>query len=431
LAAFCVIAIGIIPDSTQALGMNSAMFYRYPFADGEARPRTQGQFGSVSHREDNLLQHAVDWAHNIPQTRWIIRSASEGMATCYEPGEGGTATTFGAWVAVYNPVADQTAIYAHRDNCVPFTPLEPFPVKQGDSLGEVGELGCGGFCVHLHFQVNEGDNQTGTLTSAPFAMSDKDSFLDSENTEDCDDANADCVQDGPSDNAGTGFLSTSPDSIDTALRDGYGAAGGWWSIGATYRSTIELNDEWGGVCRNTLTRFAHLCASDFGTGIAVNQNYIGILGVRRSVYRTGTTAREVRGQIQGALSNLFGGANRPLSRTMGAPLGAENAAGRQDFEAGYLQRNNGPGVRIDAFVCGSFGCGLLAVLRYSAYGEFCPSVNPDKKVSSIDLSQIAQRFGTNDIAYDINGDGTVSSIDLSLTSSRLNVICETDDPEPD
>jgi len=50
------------------------------------------------------------------------------------------------------------------------------------------------------------------------------------------------------------------------------------------------------------------------------------------------------------------------------------------------------------------------------------SVNGDRKVSSIDLSQLAQFFGQLPPAFrsfDVNGDGQVSSIDLSITAQRF------------
>lgn len=59
----------------------------------------------------------------------------------------------------------------------------------------------------------------------------------------------------------------------------------------------------------------------------------------------------------------------------------------------------------------------------------CPDPNGDGKVSSIDLSQIAQRFGLSvgnpgyTVTRDPNEDGTISSIDLSLTSQVFGLRC--------
>jgi hypothetical protein len=59
----------------------------------------------------------------------------------------------------------------------------------------------------------------------------------------------------------------------------------------------------------------------------------------------------------------------------------------------------------------------------------CPDANSDGKVSSIDLSQIAQRFNilVGDPLYtltrDPNEDGKISSIDLSLTSQVFGLRC--------
>jgi parallel beta-helix repeat protein len=55
-------------------------------------------------------------------------------------------------------------------------------------------------------------------------------------------------------------------------------------------------------------------------------------------------------------------------------------------------------------------------------GREMASVNGDRKVSSIDLSQLAQYFGQLPPSFrpfDVNGDGQVSSIDLSLTAQRF------------
>lgn len=55
-------------------------------------------------------------------------------------------------------------------------------------------------------------------------------------------------------------------------------------------------------------------------------------------------------------------------------------------------------------------------------GREMASVNADRKVSSIDLSQLAQYFGAlppEFRPFDVNGDGKISSIDLSLTAQRF------------
>ena len=59
----------------------------------------------------------------------------------------------------------------------------------------------------------------------------------------------------------------------------------------------------------------------------------------------------------------------------------------------------------------------------------CPDPNGDGKVSSIDLSQLAQQFGktTGDPGYtltrDPNEDGQITSIDLSLTAQVFGLKC--------
>jgi len=330
---------------------------------------------------------------------------------------------------VDDAVAEKTAIYMHLDGCAaPFSELVSVPVRQGQALLPVGENGCTGACVHLHFHVHDGDLQFGIFVSQPFEMSDKSSFPQSENTEACESANIDCVHEGPSDNAGVAYVGVNPDVTNTSVGNAYDAAGGWWIVGASYRSTIEMSDEWGGVCRNTTTRFVHTCTSSYGT--LTSQNYIDILGVRHSVYLSPASTGHVEGQIQGALSNLYAGGSR-ISAVMGAATGPESG-NVQQFQGGYIQRVNGlNGIRIEAYTCSGLGCLLFAVLRYSALGIFCPTVNADPVVNSLDLGLISAAFGTSNLNYDLNVNGSVNSVDLGLASARFGFPPCPADVEPD
>lgn len=281
-----------------------------------------------------------------------------------------------------------------------------YDATQGQGLAPVSETG-NADGIHLHFHVAAGSESFEPYDTVPFAMSDGADF----------NGQGVNVTNGPSDNAPVAYEAGG--TLDATIRNMYlaqgGASGSWWNVGAAYRSTNEANDEWGGVCRNTLTAFVHLCGTTFGNGILAAQNFIDSQGVRRTVYRSSTEAGVVKGQIQGTLSNNYlGGA---LSRIMGAPIGPE-VNGVQPFQGGELVRYPAPGIRVDVVV-GQF---IFRVGRYDARGVFCPSVNADQVVSSIDLSQISQRFGTSNPFYDINMDGTVSSIDLSLTASRFSSV---------
>jgi hypothetical protein len=164
------------------------------------------------------------------------------------------------------------------------------------------------------------------------------------------------------------------------------------------------------------------CASDYGT--LTSQNYIDLNGVRHTIYSSSSYTGHVEGQIQGSLSNLYG-ANR-ISTVLGAATEPESG-NVQEFEGGYLQRNNRTGVRVEGYVCGVPGCLLFAVLRYSAYGVFCPSVNADRIVNSIDLGLIAGANNTANLNYDLNVSGVVNSIDLGLAAARFsNTPCGVD-----
>jgi hypothetical protein len=55
---------------------------------------------------------------------------------------------------------------------------------------------------------------------------------------------------------------------------------GWWNVGASNAATNEANDEFGGVCRNTVSAFVHLCATNFGSRLVASQNYVDWKGVR-------------------------------------------------------------------------------------------------------------------------------------------------------
>ena len=73
--------------------------------------------------------------------------------------DGGTDSSRGNWLAVYDPARDQTYNFFHMN--------APALVSKGDDVdaGEkVGEVGCTGSCwgTHLHFEVRDGRDPYGT-----------------------------------------------------------------------------------------------------------------------------------------------------------------------------------------------------------------------------------------------------------------------------
>lgn len=412
----CAVIAGLAmvaePVSVHALGFNTAMLYRYPWQEGISMTRTQGQGDADPSHRDHLY-YAVDWDNG--SGNWLVHSANGGRLRCVRESEG-VANGLGNFIGIYNAAADQTAMYGHLDNCAFFAQGVVYDATQGQGLAPAGTTGVSS-ATHLHFHVvNGNDLADPTPNTVPFAMSDRDTFERGQGT-----------TDGPSDNAGVAY--TDGTNADTGIRNAYlaegGASGSWWNVGATYHATTDSGDEWGGPCRNTSTRFVHLCASNFGAGLAASQNYIDWKGVRHSVYRT-DVGGHVKGQIQGALSNRYQG--EPLSEVMGAPTGGE-AGGQQNFQGGYIVRNNGAGVRVDVYRCFG-GCVLVAVMRYSSYGIFCPSVDANRVVNSADLGLVASAFGTpGDMLYDLDANGSVGAADLGLVALRFSgTPCPVADP---
>lgn len=223
-----------------------------------------------------------------------------------------------------------------------------------------------------------------------------------------------------------GYTQLNPLTLDNLILGAYRSAGGgtpyaWWNIGATYRSINEDNDEFGGPCRNTATAFVHYCGTNFGNGFLVVQNYIDWLNVRHSILYNMTgggyvTAGHVKGAIQGALSNSYGGAGA-ISQIMGTPTGVESN-GRQNFQGGYIQITL-PGVRAEVYRCDPV-CWLAGVTHYAGDGTFCPSVNGDGFVDLSDVAAVDAHAGTSNPEYDINIDGTVNAADHDLVVSRLS-----------
>ena len=82
----------------------------------------------------------------------------------------------------------------------------------------------------------------------------------------------------------------------------------------------------------------------------------------------------------------------------------------RNLQGGYLERANGAGVRINAYACGGSGCNLIAVLRYSAYGVFCPSINNDRIVNPGDQAILANDMvnGLYNLEHDLNVDGRIN-----------------------
>jgi hypothetical protein len=326
--------------------------------------------------------------------------------------------------------------------CYPFIPDTPYDILQGQFIG-VGDNSGNSTGSHIHFQVGAGDDETNPLTSIPFTMSDHApdgngiSFVDIAACTNGTDLSQ-CVSDGPSDNAGTGYTGQNPVGTDPILISTYlahgGSSGSWWNIGAPYQSINDNLDEWGGVCRNTATAFVHVCGTDVGNGLLSSQNFIDYKGVRHSVYRSSNASGVVKGQIQGALSNGYGqvvGILPAVSKVLGAPTGDESG-GTQNFEGGFIVRNNGAGIRSDVYRCTQPGCLLIVVARYSSLGIFCPSVNDDHVINSTDELIISQHIQLPyDVRYDLNGDAHVNTTDLLQVAKRVNtpaLFCITVDP---
>jgi hypothetical protein len=419
-----MVVLALFPREASGLGFNTGMLYRYPWDDGVSMTRTQG-WGDANPSHTESLFYAVDWDNG--SGNWPVRSSAGGTLRC-DPVGNAFNEGLGNYITIYNSIANQTSVYAHLSTCGSWGVGVAWPVTQGAPIGTANETG-NADGVHLHFHVTSGETWNATsYSTVSFSMSDKSNFDEPE------------ITDGPSDNVPVAYEPGG--SLDTGIRGAYLAQSGpqpasesWWNVGATYHATTELHDEYGGPCRNTSTAFVHICPSDFGAGLAASQNYIDWKNVRHSVYRT-NVAGHVKGQIQGSVSNFFrpclpGCSNGPLARVMGAPNGPESG-GIQSFQAGYLQRANGYGIRVDAYQCQPT-CTLIAVLRWDARGIFCPTLNRDLVLNVADSGILAQAIATPgwEIEYDLNQDKATNVGDMGLLAARrsdANVPCLNVDP---
>jgi len=422
-------------SSTIAAGLNTGTFYRYPWQDGAYKIRTQGQFGSDTHTEARRLQWAVDW--DLGTDNWPVFAASAGTVTCYLQGEQNTSTGFGNWLAVYNAVANETAIYAHKDNCFPFTPDQPYTTGQGQYLGVAGQLGCVDplpvpyvdVCIHLHFQVDDGDNQVGTLVSKPFSMSDM--AADPNNSDQSFPDSGRWASDGPSDNAGTAYYSQNPISADWNIAAAYlsygGASGSWWNVGAPYRTGV-------GPCIYSNNAFVHTCNTLYGPFTV--QDYVRWDGLPSAVARnaSGSAAYRIAG-VNWMLTGTSFRTNDFVTNELGPPDGAETGGSPtlQLFAGGYINHYTDR-VRQDVFMApnGTW----RATYYFQSNGDTCVDADGNGNVGFGELMKLDQHYSTteygppNSSGYsytplvDFDRNGSVGFGDLMTLSSQYGKVCQ-------
>ncbi len=107
---------GLEGSSAGAVGFNTAMFDRYPWAHGTSMTRFQGWDSGYTHSGD--LKWAVDWDTAIEN--WPARAANGGTIRC--GGSDAESDGLGIRIGVYNSTANSTSIYAHLASCGPFVP---------------------------------------------------------------------------------------------------------------------------------------------------------------------------------------------------------------------------------------------------------------------------------------------------------------------
>ena len=354
-----------------------------------------------------------------------------GTLRCHRQEDADTVNSFGDYFAIYNSTGNVTAILAHTagipetttPDCWPFAPNTDVPVVQGQFIGvgnhsgTVVPPGPGG--DHIHFQLNDGNNQIQSLISAPFTMSDHEpsggsliSFTDV------------AANDGPSDNAGIGYVSQEPVNVDSGITSAYLAQGGasasWWAIGAPWATG-------GGPCIFTINAFVHTCSTQHGT--LRLQNYIRIITNEPSAMAK-NASQSATYWIRGTTWRAMGGAYRGtvVSNALGPPAGNQSTVGsiiRQNFADGRIDRYTDR-VRQDVFEGGVWRATYY--YQTGAPGE-CFDVNSDTFVDLGDALSVIAHFGEIesvppfDPRYDISHDGATELGDALLVLNGFDDLC--------
>lgn len=427
-ALIAVLAMSVSESPAYASSLNSATLLRYPWIEGETRNRSQGQFGSTSHFTSNSLQWAVDWG--LAGQSKLLFAPMAGTLCCQRAGVNNTTSAgFGTYIAIYNSTGNVTGILAHTARppdaaeCFPYGLETDTPVLQGQFIG-VGDSTGTSTGDHIHFQLNSGYSVVGPLISVPFTMSDYEpagaNLISFPNVS---------ATDGPSDNAGVGYVSQAPVAIDSVIASAYMAEGGasasWWNIGAPLRTPS-------GPCAPASTPFVHSCATTYGT--MKIQNYVQIFtGVPSGIaYKNAGPARRVSGPIWALMSATFTrlGATNFLANLLGPPATTESS-GFQYFDGGFVNRS-ATSPRQDVYLGGVWRATTYFYMDQAvappAIG-ICNSPDGNWSVGLGDVTQVSLHWNAieGEPLYsphvDINRDGRVGLGDVTQITLTWNKIC--------
>lgn len=401
----CVSVVFATYRVAEGLGFNTSMLYRYPWLAGVSMTRTQG-WGAANPSHTGDLYYAVDWDNG--SGNWLAHAANGGTLRCERAGDG-VQESFGNYLVIYNSVANQTAMYAHLQNCGFFVEGVLYDATQGQGLAPVD---CTGTCTgtHLHFHVVSGDVYTGQHVTVSFSMSDKNSFSGSGGS------------DGPSDNIWVGDNGAGgTDAITRAayLAIGGGASAAWWNIGSTWGNG-------GGPCIYTSTQFVHTCSTQHGAFTV--QNYIRYDGQPSGIAKNsaGTSGYRIAAPIWRVMGTQF--RTDILTNQLGPPAGAEFTSGTkrvQNFAGGQVQRfTDRP--RQDVLLAGVW---RATYWFQTLAGECYDTAEDNLSVGLADALIVNAHFGESEQAppfdprYDVNRTGSTGLADTNLVLAQFGLAC--------
>ena len=224
--------------SVVASTLNSGTLFRYPWISGELRVRTQGQ-QSVGDHNGNGLTYAVDWG--LANQSTLLFAANAGTLVCHPQSRNEAAPGLGRTSRFTTALGAATSMIAHTvqggGECYPYGPDNPTDASKisSSALATIRETRP---ATTYTSKLTPATMNCGALTCSLFTLSDHapdSNGISFPDIASCTNSGINCVSDGPSDNAGTGYTSQNPVVTDQTIISTSslgGSSGAWWNVGA-------------------------------------------------------------------------------------------------------------------------------------------------------------------------------------------------------